>query len=90
MCIINMYISVLHAAYSPDEGSFVVEEPCFGDLCAALVQPCSCVGRCLWEVSKVDRFGLAVGVTFVCGKCRSKRRWLSSRIRGGKYVINQR
>ena len=67
-----------------------MEDCCFRDLCGGLAQPCPCVNRCQWKVEKVDRFGHAAGVTFVCSNCTEKRRLLSSRILGGKYVVNQR
>ena len=48
------------------------------------------MGRCQWQAGTIERFGHAVGVTFSCTKCHTRRRWLSSRILGGKYVVNQR
>ena len=88
--VYTVYIHMLFAADSMDEDNIIVEEHCLRDPCGGLVQSSTCASKCMWEIERLDRFGHAAGITFTCQRCHSKRRWLSSRILGGKYIVNQR
>jgi hypothetical protein len=73
-----------------DDTMFVCEIKTFKDLSNGLTQLCKC-GYLCWKMTGFARqFGHVLRVEYTCQKCKSKKWWASSRICGGRYVVNQR
>ncbi|XP_064401110.1 uncharacterized protein LOC135347149 [Halichondria panicea] len=71
---------------------FATEYHCFTDLVKGLATPCPCgVTRSPWEVQSIVQKGHVVRALFCCRRCKvQKRKWSSSRVFGGHYLVNQK
>jgi hypothetical protein len=71
------------------EKLFMCEMETFYQLVTGLTKPCECRATA-YKFSSVNCFGQVLRVEIQCVQCKSKKLWASSRVFGGRYLINRK